>query len=168
MTLSVVVKPDQEYCSSLIDYNPETGSMVWKERDSGYFKKGKQSQVLHMKKWNTRYSGEELGHLDDMGYKRVLLLGFRCRVHQLAWLLHYGEWPPEQIDHVNGNRTDNRIANLRLASNRDNARNMSLRVDSATGVTGVVLIPGSRYRAQISVDGKNIYLGNLSNNRKGI
>lgn len=76
--------------------------------------------------------------------------------HRLAWLITYGEWPVGDIDHINGNKQDNRIANLRLATRSQNCANTRCR--SKVGLKGVVKIK-NRYRAQITVKRKPVYLG---------
>lgn len=81
--------------------------------------------------------------------------------HRLAWLYTYGEFPTDMIDHINGDRTDNRIINLREANaikNRQNQRTACF--DSLTGVLGVTLHKKSgKYQAQIRSNGHQIYLG---------
>src|SRR5574337_469220 len=66
-------------------------------------------------------AGAVAGHLSK-GYLLVNVDGIKQKVHRIAWLHHYGEWPPGMIDHINGNRSDNRIANLRVASAAINAQ----------------------------------------------
>lgn len=58
------------------------------------------------------------------GYLRVSIYGVSYKAHRLAWLHHYGEWPSNTIDHINGNRTDNRIANLRDVPHAENQLNL--------------------------------------------
>jgi hypothetical protein len=70
-------------------------------------------------------------------YLRTMINGRRYKVHRLAWLYVYGEFPKHQIDHINGDRNDNRIANLRDVPQSDNNRNASKRVDNTTGHTGI-------------------------------
>jgi hypothetical protein len=72
-------------------------------------------------------AGKIAGAPDGRGYRRISVDGRRYKAHRLAWLYVYGEWPDGGLDHVNGNRFDNRIANLRPATNRQNQGNQAAR-----------------------------------------
>jgi hypothetical protein len=74
----------------------------------------------------------------------------------------YGEWPNCQIDHINGDRTDNRIVNLRAVSREENARNRKVPKNSSTGIIGVTK-EGGKWRAHIRIGGKKINLGRFEN-----
>lgn len=80
--------------------------------------------------------------------------------HKLAWLYCYGDWPAKQIDHINGDRYDNRIVNLRLATPSENGRNRGPQRNNTSGVKGVTWhARDKRWQAQIWVNGKRIQLG---------
>jgi len=80
--------------------------------------------------------------------------------HMLAWLIVYGEWPNGQIDHINGDRLDNRIKNLRVVTQQQNAFNRVLYKNNSSGVKGVSWsIAQQAWHAQIRVTGKRIHLG---------
>ena len=83
-------------------------------------------------------SGEP-GSINDEGYKVIQIDGKRYLGHRLAWLLHYGEEPPAQIDHINRDRSDNRIENLRDGGDSVNQMNRSCSAKNETGVTGVLI-----------------------------
>lgn len=94
------------------------------------------------------------------GYMEVKCRGIRLMAHRLAWLLTYGRWPNGEIDHVNGDRADNRLCNLRECSRAENAQNRARMKNNSTGQTGVYWRASKkRYQARISVGGKRIYLG---------
>lgn len=132
-----------------LSYDPETGRLTWKKaRDSGRI-------------------GKEAKCLDVAGYIQVNVAGSVLKGHRIAWAIYYGEWPSDHIDHINGVRNDNRIANLRCVNgtmNTQNKRNGSCK--SKTGVLGVYFYeqmrPEKRYRAKIQANGKQYHLGGFS------
>ena len=82
------------------------------------------------------------------------------RAHRLIWLLHYGEWPKQFIDHIDGNGLNNRIENLRDVSNAENGRNQRKHFNNTSGVVGVYWgKQRAKWRATINVEGKLIHLG---------
>jgi hypothetical protein len=127
-----------------LNYDPETGKLTWKFcRDSHKI-------------------GAEAKSLDVSGYVQVNIAGTVVKGHRLAWFIHYGEWPNGHIDHINGVRNDNRIANLRVVTNAINCQNKRRALPkSKTGVLGVVKV-GDRYQANIHFNRKKRYLGTYS------
>ena len=93
--------------------------------------------------------GSVCTRLSSKGYYRVHLNGKDRFVHRVVWLMHYGEWPRRQLDHINGNKTDNRIENLRECTTSENCINQKgPRKNNSIGVQGVHLIKSSgKYRA---------------------
>ncbi|WP_446719173.1 HNH endonuclease signature motif containing protein [Halocynthiibacter sp. C4] len=82
------------------------------------------------------------------------------RAHRVIWAMFYGRWPAKDIDHINGDRTDNRISNLRHVSRAENARNSSRSSANTSGRTGVYKVKKSgKWNARIRVDGRFINLG---------
>ena len=99
------------------------------------------------------------GFCHTHGYIIIKIDGIGYKAHRLAWLYMYGVWP-NFIDHKNHNRSDNRIVNLRSVTNQENCKNASLRKDSSSRVCGVHWNKLERkWKAQINVDSKRIYLG---------
>ena len=82
-------------------------------------------------------AGTEIRAIDEKGYVRVKIDRVEHRVHRLAWLYVYGSLPTDQIDHINQDKKDNRIANLREADNTLNQRNKTLYKCNKTGYSGV-------------------------------
>lgn len=80
-----------------------------------------------------------LGSLDKDGYLIIKIKKRQYKAHRIAWLLHYGRFPTKEIDHINRNRSDNRISNLREVDRCENNRNSSKKVNPKTGVIGVYL-----------------------------
>lgn len=82
--------------------------------------------------------------------------------HRIAWALHHGCWPDDQIDHINGNPEDNRIANLRAVSNAENQRNARRKCTNTSGVTGVSWHSRDHvWHANIREKGRLLYLGSF-------
>jgi hypothetical protein len=134
--------PSAEYVRSRVDYDPETGDFRWKPR---------QEVDQYAKTWNARYSGKLAGYKKQRRDGSCdIVIAFddeKYRAHRLAWLLMTNETPPEQLDHKNGDATDNRFVNLRDATNGQNGHNRSVRSDSHTGIKGVSYDPrrGTHY-----------------------
>jgi hypothetical protein len=139
---------------ALLDYDPQTGDLRWRERPieglSGLALRG-------AKIWNTRFAGAVAGSQNSKGYLNVGVQGRFYKAHRLAWLLMTTRWPTEQLDHVNGVRSDNRWVNLREVTNKDNGRNRRAQANS-TGYPGV-WCHRKRFRARIRFDGRGINLG---------
>lgn len=138
----------------LLSYDPKTGEVTWRVHRGG--KTG---------------AGSRAGYTKSLGYREVRVDGKRMYSHQIAWLLTTGEWPPETIDHADGNPANNRFANLRRASRSQNNVNRCASIRSSTGLKGVFpqfaqtcrktgkSIRTGRYRAQIKIQGKVVSLG---------
>lgn len=135
-----------EEMRELVSYDPETGSMIWLPRKS--------------KRWNTNFAGKPaFGNLSN-GYLTGRTLGKNYKAHRIAWALFYGEWPSGMIDHINGNRNDNRISNLRVVDAIGNARNMRKRASNTSGYTGVTWFArDKKWWAKIIVNRRCIHIG---------
>lgn len=106
--------------------------------------------------------GAICGSPDRKGHIYMCVAGARYAAHRLAWLYVKGVWPSDQIDHINGEKADNRICNLRLATTATNTQNQRrARSDSLSGVLGVSA-KGNRFRAGIKIDGKQTFLGSFA------
>lgn len=104
--------------------------------------------------------GKRAGSAHHEGYRLVGLFGKRIQEHRLAWLFFYGAEPPGELDHINMDRSDNRIANLRLATRSENMRNRGAQGNNKTGFKGVHWHAASkRFRAQIQINGERRCLG---------
>lgn len=105
----------------------------------------------------------EAGGPDERGYRHIQFQGSRHLEHRVAWFIFYGEWPSEFVDHINGNRSDNRISNLRLASCSENGLNRLRSKSNSSGFKGVSYIRRYKcWQAMISVNGRNKYLGRFA------
>lgn len=104
--------------------------------------------------------GGNAGSQDKNGYLRIGIDSRSYYAHRLAWLYMTGVWPKSEIDHINGNPSDNRMKNLREATRYENNRNTKRRWHNAAGFKGIHWNHNSqRWCAQIKENGKTKYLG---------
>lgn len=152
--------PSPEDLRQLLIYEPETGKLFWKPRDVSWFAGNRNTPEQNCKTWNTRHAGKEACATPQRGYKIGNVLNCLILAHRAAWAIHYGKWPDETIDHINGNRSDNRIVNLRDVSHHENMKNVRTPVTNTSGHIGVTLFkPNGKWVAGIKVNGKRLYLG---------
>jgi len=105
--------------------------------------------------------GDIAGCPNKAGYLRTTVDGTLHLNHRLIWLLFHGTWP-KVVDHINGNKQDNRIENLRACTQLENSQNQQLRRSNTSGVKGVSWRPDkNRYRARITINGKEACLGHF-------
>lgn len=123
-----------------IRYSNDTGQFYWTSAKS------------------PRLAGRRIGTPDKDGYLTAKVSQVRVRLHRLAWRMHYGAWPEVQVDHINGVKTDNRISNLRLATNSENNCNRGPQANNKLGIRGVRK-HGKRFQALICKDKKQMFLG---------
>lgn len=137
-------RPTADELRAVLRYYPETGHLHWRPR------KG-----LGSRAW-----GEAFTTVTTRGYRQGTVLGYRTSAHRVAWAYVTGEWP-EQIDHINGDKLDNRIANLRAVCATENQRNRAVQGNSKSGVPGVRWRAG-KWEAVIYVASRQISLGRYS------
>ena len=132
----------QERVRGLFEYNPDTGKLTNRVNR-------KQSRA-----------GEEAGSFNSKGARRVKIDNCEHLVHRLIWLYVYGKFPNHQVDHVNGNPSDNRIANLREATSSENNQNRRQMGNNTSGYRGVTKHKQTgKWQACICAAGRAIYLG---------
>lgn len=106
--------------------------------------------------------GKQAGAVSAQGYVAINVDGVKCRAHRLAWLYMTGNWPVDMVDHINGQKNDNRWVNLRAADMAVNQQNQHrAHADSKTGVLGVFETRNGKFKSQISANGVATYLGTL-------
>lgn len=126
-----------------LSYDPETGHFTWIEWQGGPVR-----------------VGQRAGNKGRMGYRYIQIAGRRTSEHRLAWLFVHEVEPPEQVDHINGIKDDNRIANLRLATNAENNRNVGKQSNNKSGFKGVTWhTSAKKFQARIMANGKYKHLG---------
>lgn len=136
-----MLKLSAELIKTLLDYDADTGVLTWKSGIAGV------------------PSGARAGHETRRGYIEVKIFGRRYKAHRLAWLHYFGEQPSSDIDHRNGTKSDNRIANLRLCTDQENSHNQH-RPQGANPYLGVSLHrPSGLWQAAIKLNRKQRHLG---------
>ena len=132
----------QARAKELLDYDPETGNLIWR--------------------WNIgthKTAGKVAGCLRANGYKEISVNRKRYNAHRIVWLWHYGVFPANGLDHINGDKSDNRIENLREATKIQNAQNRrTARSDNKSGYLGVG-VSRDKWTAQIYLSGKRLHIG---------
>lgn len=157
--------PSPEVLRQLFHYDPETGKLFWKERPREYFVSDKGYAC-----WNGKNAGKEaFTTVGSSGYHEGRIFGMLERSHRVIIAIHEGRWPAEEVDHINGDRTDNRILNLRVATRSENASNVRRRSDNTSGHMGITYWPTrDKWNARITVRGKTHSLGYYSNKSDAI
>ncbi len=139
--MKLPIETIQEY----LRYSPETGEFHWLKRSSDKTKVGARA-------------GRERSH---GGYRQVTLLGQTMYEHRLAWFCIHGDIARGQtIDHINGDKGDNRLANLRIASRGENMANVGAKKDNTSGCKNVHwCATKERWIAKVKKNGRSIYVG---------
>ena len=133
----------QNLLKEFVSYNPESGVFIW------------------LKGYNNRNVGKVAGMIDCEGYRCIKFKGRIFRAHHLAWMYMHGEFPNSVMDHVDGNRANNAIANLRVVTFAGNSQNQKIaHKDGKYGLLGVDKLSHRKlFRARIATNGKRVTLG---------
>lgn len=134
----------RERLLELCTYNPESGVFLWN----------------HLPGKGRGRGGQGIGWIDDWGYVRAEFDAVAYRLHRLAWLYMTGEWPSEEIDHIDGDPANNAWSNLRQATRVQNSQNTKIRANNTSGVKGVSRHPQcDRWMARVGAGKRRHYLG---------
>ncbi len=138
-----------ELLRQLLDYDPDTGDFTWKYRPD------------ERPQWNARCAGKKAGHLNKViGYVTLRIFDKGYYAHRVAYAIMTGEWPPKGIDHINGDKSDNRWCNIRAADQSQNGANRGLHPNNTSGFRGVHFSKRDQiWVADLCVKGKNKRLG---------
>lgn len=149
-----------DYVSSILEYRD--GLLYWRHRPKDFFKSSRS-----WRHFNNLFSGKVAGSVANTGYVAVgIIFNGKTRLymaHRVVWLIHHGQWPDGEIDHINRIRDDNRIENLRLASRSQNCQNKHVDVTRpASGFYGVRKVRENRFRVVMKKYQKPIHIGYFS------
>ncbi len=133
----------------LLDYDSKTGELTWA------IQRGVRCPP-----------GSKCGTFDKYGHLAVNINKRVYRGHRLIWLLMTGEWPSENIDHINRNPADNKWDNLRLANKSQNAHNTGPQKNNTSGYKGVFRSGKNRWRSQILINGNFMHLGSFETKKE--
>ena len=142
----------QTQLKEIIHYNPDTGDFNWAITRSSKCIAGRPAG-------NTSKNGKNA----SLSYRRIYILGKFYKAHRLAFLYMTGSFPVGEVDHINGDGTDNRWCNLRDVDRLTNGKNISLKVNNDSGLHGVSWNESrGKWRVRIMVDHKEQFLGRFS------
>jgi hypothetical protein len=151
--------PSAELLHKLLEYDAVEGVLRWRSRCPSMFKPGNTSAESNCCAWNARYAGNPAGMLNCNGYIVVMVDYRNYLAHRLIWKMAHGS-DPDEIDHVDGDRTNNLLSNFRSVSRQQNNQNMKRRKDNSSGVVGVYWIARKRrWSAEIRANGRRSHLG---------
>lgn len=135
----------QQYIKQLFNYDEQTGHFT---------------RIVGR---GSSHAGDLAGSVTWNGYVTIYLDKKNYRAHQLAWLYVYGEIPNTDIDHINRNRSDNRISNLRIASRSENNINSKLYSHNTSRFRGVSFSKErNKWESKIKHNGKTLHLGRFN------
>ena len=142
------------FLREILDYDKDTGILTWKERKIG----SPHWKDKDIKAFNTKWAGKEAGRL--VKYNRavscrreVTIFGYKFRSYRLIWRMVTGEWPKDQIDHIDQDSTNDRWDNLREATDGQNMKNTPISKANTSGHVGVSERSNGKFRCRIQVDG---------------
>lgn len=128
-----------ESLNKMVDYDRNTGLMTWKVAPPDIFEaKGNKTKLGMCITWNKITNGGPAFNRDSgNGYLMGTLLGKNYKAHRVAYAIHTGDWPEGEVDHIDGDRRNNKPENLRDVSKSVNQRNCAVSANNTSGVTGV-------------------------------
>ena len=148
--------PSPEILRKLLRYEPDTGKLFWQERERDMFNSNRAQSS-----WNKRFSEKQAFNiLTNLGYLGGHLLGKTYKAHRVIWAIEMGKWPPQEIDHIDGDKTNNKMCNLRLANRSQNNANTVSRKNSSSKYLGVHFVNrNKKWCAAIRKDRKTNFSG---------
>ncbi len=154
--------PSQEVLRQLLRYEPDTGKLFWLPRDARWFADGKHTAEHTCAKWNANFAEKEAFTAFNSGYRYGAVLGKNALAHRVIWKISYGR-EPDHVDHVNGNRVDNRLENLRNVNATGNSRNSCIPRHNTSGFMGISFdVARDKWAAYVTLANRKKSLGRFS------
>ena len=142
----------------LLNYDEGSGKLFWLPRPLDTF-----ASEAAGKQWNVKYAGKEAFTSDNGdGYKNGSISYKVYKAHRVIFAMITGEWPACDIDHINGDRSDNRITNLRKATRMENCHNRKRMVKGKSGIKGVQKTRYNTWQSGIAINGERIHIGTFA------
>lgn len=155
--------PDPSILSELLSLDEATGILYWKKREPKWFVGGVRPVEKRAQSWNSRYEDKEaFSSNSSQGYKQGSLLGKAAKAHHIIWAMVKGYWSTKEIDHIDGNRSNNKIENLREVTSAENSRNRKLTDKNTSGVVGVYNRHDKWYATIFKSVGERVALGTFT------
>lgn len=153
---ATAILPPTEVLHEFFVYEPKTGVLIWRRRTVHHF-----GSLRACESWNGHYADKPVGWLNANGYLATRIGKTSFLVQRIIWKLMTGLEPPEQIDHIDGDRINNRWKNLRPANENEQCWNRKTHSNNKLGLKGVSKRRNS-YIARICHKGTYTYLGQFS------
>ena len=145
---------DKDFILKFVRLDPSDGSFVWLMRSGD-------DRIT--KGWNSKYAGKRADNLMCIGYRRILIHGRYFLAHRVVWLLTFGEWPENEIDHIDCDPANNRIQNLRPANRSQQNQNQRISRRNKAGIKGVFFdARDKKWVAKLNKDGRQVFSGYFS------
>lgn len=148
--------PPIDYLRKRLDYDARTGQLVWRSATPCDWLTPKACAII-----NTKYAGKVAATaINGWGYRITAIQGTGFLAHRVIWAIYYGDWPDAEIDHIDGDKLNNRIENLRSVDGVTNRRNMPIQKNNTSGHAGVTR-RGQKWVARIGSGrrGSRVHLG---------
>lgn len=162
--------PTPEELRQLLRYEPETGKLFWLPRDVSWFESTARPASHACANWNSCHAGKEAFTATDHGGYKVGTVLYRVLLaHRVAWAIQTGCWPEKQVDHVNGDRSDNKLINLRSVDRVENMKNMKRPSTNTSGHVGIRRDTRiDKWTARICVNYRDHYIGSYDDIKSAI
>lgn len=135
---------DHNLVNQIFNYDNLSGKLTWKIKPADRY-----------------HIGSDCGTINNFGYRHITYKGKKYLAHRLIWFIETGNWSKYQIDHINGDKLDNRFSNLREVTNRQNSQNFKIHRNGH--LVGTSFNKKRKiWESYINIDGKKVHLGYFS------